>query len=292
MTSTQRHPVLQASLWMMVTLSCFTLMAISIRELSDALNPFQILFFRSAIGLPIILAVLYHYGSWQARTKRPLLHIARNGCHFIGQFGWVYAIAFIPLAQVFALEFTTPLWTAILASLVLGEKIDRYRLLAVGTGLAGVLIILRPDQQVVHPAAFAVLIAALGYALTNIFTKQLAATDTPLTIVFYMLVVQLPLGLIPVLFDWKMPQGIDWLWLTIVAITALVAHYSISKALALADASVVIPIDFLRLPLIGVLGFLLYDEAIDLFVIGGALLMLGGNLVNINAERKRESRAS
>lgn len=269
---------------MLGVLVCFSLMAIAIRELSNELGTFQILFYRSLIGLLFISPVMFRYGWHLGFTQRPGKHIARNSAHFIGQYAWVYAIAFIPLAEVFALEFTTPAWTVLLAALFLGERLNRYRLIALVCGITGVLLILRPGAELIHPAALVMLVGAWAYALTNVFTKQLASTEKPLTIVFYMLIVQLPLSLVPTLMDWQLPSGIGWFYLVIIALTALAAHFCLARALSLADASVVIPIDFMRLPLIAIVGYVLYNEAIDAWVIIGASLMLAGNLYSIRKE--------
>lgn len=272
---------------MVGVLASFVALALGGRELSAELGTFQILFFRSVIGL-LVMGVLLQRAGWrQLHTRRPWLHLLRNLAHFGGQFGWFYGLAFIPLAQVFAIEFTVPLWTALLATLFLGERLTRTRLLAIGLGLAGLLVILRPGGVGVHPATLAVLGAALGYATAHIFTKKLAATDSALSIIFYMTLIQLPLAFFPALKGWVVPSPAMWPWLLIVGMTALSAHYCLTRALALADATVVVPMDFLRLPLIALVGFFFYGEPIEWLLLVGAGLMLWGNWLNIRAERRR-----
>ncbi len=270
---------------MMGTLLSFMAMAIGGRELSTELGTFEILFFRSLIGLFIVGALLAQSGWRQILSKRLGLHTVRNLVHFGGQFGWFYGIALIPLAEVFAIEFTVPVWTAILAPLLFSERLTRGRITATVLGFIGMLIILRPGIAVINPAALAVLGGAIGYALSHTLTRRLALVDTPLCVLFYMTVIQLPLGLIPTLSDWVTPSIAMWPWLFAVGITALSAHYCMMRALALADATVVVPLDFLRLPLIALVGFLFYGEASDWFVLGGAVVMLVGNLISIRAEQ-------
>lgn len=282
-----RHPALAAALWMSGALFSFMAMAISGRELSAHLTTYQILFFRSLIGLLLIGALVAASGLSQLRTRRAGSHLLRNLAHFGGQYGWFYGLAFIPLAQVIAIEFTTPIWTALLAWLLLGERLTLPRLTALVFGLGGLLLILRPGGEALHPAALAVLAGALGYALSYIQTKSLSATETPLCILFYMTLMQLPLGLIPSVLNWTTPAPATLPWLLLVAVTAMSAHYCMARAFRLADATVVVPMDFMRLPLIALVGYLFYQEMIDLPVLLGAALMLTGNLINIRAEQRK-----
>lgn len=287
MASRPQHPVVRATLWMSGALFSFMTMAIGARELAGALSTFEILFFRSLIGLIAVSLVLSRRGWGQIATGKFGIHVVRNVAHFGGQYGWFYGIALIPLAEVFAIEFTVPVWTAILAALLLGERITRPRVVAIVLGIAGIWLILRPGLAVVHPAAIAVLLSAVGYALSHTLTKKLAGSDTPLAILFYMTAIQLPLGLIPALPHWITPPATAWPWLIAVGLAALSAHYCMARALRLADATVVVPMDFLRLPLAAVVGFLFYSEKIEWWVFAGALLILAGSLTNIRAERRR-----
>ena len=284
----RRHPVIKATLWMMGTLASFAAMAIGGRELAAArMSTFEILFFRSLVGLAIVSALLARSGWAQISVRRFALQLVRNVSHFGGQFGWFYGIAMIPLAEVFAIEFTSPMWAAIIAPLLLGERMTRPRLLAIGFGIAGVLIILRPGLAIIHPAALVVLGAAACFALTYVLTRKLVPTEPALAILFYMCVIQLPLGLVPAMVHWVTPPPTLWPWLLVVGVTALSAHYCMTRALQLADATVVLPMDFLRLPLIAAAGFIFYGEKLDWLVLAGAAVMVAGNFANILAERAR-----
>ncbi len=285
MKTARSHAVI-AALWMSGTLVSFLAMAIGGRQLSGQLTTFQILFLRSAIGLLIIGFMLWRRNWTQIYTKHFKTHAIRNIAHFGGQFGWFYGIAVIPLAEVFALEFTVPVWTAVLATILLGEQITRARLTAITFGVMGVFLILRPGIAVVNPASLAVLGGALGYALSHTLTRKLALVDTPLTILFYMTLIQLPLGFVTSIFDWTTPSAAMWPWILVVGVTALSGHYCMARALALADAIYVVPLDFLRLPLIAAVGFAFYGEPLDWLVLAGGALMFAGNLVNILAEKK------
>lgn len=278
----------KAVLWMTGTLVSFTAMAVAVREVSDTMQSFEILFFRSLVGLAIVLPLVLMHGLGSVRTNRLGQHVIRNVVHFGGQLGWVYGIAVLPLAVVTAIEFTTPVWTAILAMLFLGEKLTRGRVVAIVFGLGGVLVILRPGIEIVQVAALIVLASSICYASTHIFTKKLTATDTPLAILFYMTLVQLPLGLVPALFEWVPPTLADVPWLVTLGASALSAHYCLARAFRLADATIAVPMDFLRLPLVAFVGFLLYAEEFEVAVLAGAALIFAGNYYNI----RRESRAA
>ena len=287
-----RHPVITATFWMMGSLTSFAAMAIAGRELAAArMSTFEILFFRSLVGLVMVSALLARSGWGQLSVKRFGLHLVRNVSHFGGQFGWFYGISMIPLAEVFAIEFTTPMWAAIMAALLLGERMTRPRILAIVLGIAGVLIILRPGVEVIHPAALAVLGAAACYALTFVLTRKLAPTESALGILFYMTVIQLPLALIPAMANWVTPPPALWPWLLVVGATGLTAHYCHTRALRLADATAMAPMEFLRLPLIAVVGLLFYGEELDWLVFAGAAVMVAGNFANILSERARNRQA-
>lgn len=287
MSNTQRT-AFTAVLWMLGALGSFTAMAVAAREVSTELNTFQLLFFRTSIALAVLLILVWpRYGNRVWRTQQPGAHGWRHLAHFAGQFGWFYGIAHIPLAEVFALEFTVPVWAALWATLLLGERMNRYRWMAVTLGLSGVLLILRPGVAIIDPAAMAVLAGAAAYGISHTLTRRLTLTDQPLTILFYMNLVQWPLSAWVIFFDWQMPSAQMWPCLIAIGLTALTAHYCMSRALALAEATVVIPIDFLRLPLVMALGWFLYGEALDVFVLFGAGLMFTGIFVNVLHEVRR-----
>ena len=283
MSAAGHPPNLRAALWMLGAVVTLSTMAIAGRELAGRINTFQILFFRSLVGLAVVSAVLHRAGWHQAKTTVFGTHVVRNLAHFIGQFGWFFALGVIPLSEVFAIEFTTPIWTGLLAGVLLGERMTRLRALAVALGFAGVLVIVRPGFTVISIGVLAALGAAFAYAIAHMMTKKISRTDTPLTILFYMTALQIPLGLAASLYDWRWPGADAWPWIAVVAFTALVAHYCMAQALRLADATVVVTMDFLRLPLIALLGWLLYAEAVNGWVLLGAALVFVGIWLNLKS---------
>lgn len=278
---------MRAALWMCGTLVSFIGMAVAARELSQHMGTFQILFYRSLVGLMVLAPLVLHERARYLRTRRLFGHVARNGVHFAAQYCWVLGIALLPLAEVFALEFTMPIWVALLAALFLGERITRPRLVAVLAGFLGVLVILRPGVAAINPASFAVLAAALGYAASIVVTKALTRSEAPLTIIFYMALIQLPLGLVPASFHWVWPVWADAPWIAIVGLAALSAHYTMAHALRLADASIILPIDFLRVPLVALVGYIAYAEGLSAWVGLGALIVFAANYYMLRAEGRR-----
>lgn len=285
--ATSWHPTTRAALWMAGALFSLVAMALAARHLSASLSVFQILFFRSVLGLVVISVLLQKYGWHQAKTSHLRDHLIRNISHFGGQYGWIYGIAFIPMAQVFAIEFTAPVWSAVLAALILGERLNASRMASVILGLIGVFIIVRPDTGAIDPAALAVLLGSVGFALSYVMTKKLSPVATPLGILFYMSLIQLPLGLLPAVMNWVAPTLAQVPLILLAGGMGLITHYCLARAMALADATVVIPLDFLRLPLIAVVGAMFYGEPLQGALFVGALCILGGNLLSIVVERRR-----
>jgi drug/metabolite transporter (DMT)-like permease len=274
---------------MVGALLSFSVMAVSIRELSRAgLSIFEILAIRSGVALFVLLALLAVRKDLRvhALPRRMGLNLFRNTVHYASQYSWALSLTMLPLATVFALEFTMPAWTAVLAVWFLHERMTPSRLGVVILGLIGVLVILRPGIASFNPAAILVLLAAFGYAITMITTKQLTKTET--TFVFWMAVIQLPLSLIgsdPTVFLRFEPRHI--LPAIGVGMAGLTSHYCLSNAFRFGDATLVVPLDFMRIPLIAVVGWAFYGERLDVFVLLGAMIIVSGVLWNLRSEVAR-----
>jgi drug/metabolite transporter (DMT)-like permease len=272
----------KAAFWMALSIASFLTMSVAGRATTAELNVFQVLELRSVIGFFILLPLVMISGGFTAmRTNRPLAHIARNAVHFVGQAAWLYALTLVPLAVLISIEFTTPIWTAILAVGFLGERLSRPRLAAIVLGLIGVVIIVRPGVGAVDPGHVIVLGAAVCFGISLVLVKSLTRTDSVVRIIFWMLVIQSALGFVPALYEWRNPPLELWPWILLIAFTGMSSHFCMARALAYADATVISPMDFLRVPLSALIGWLLYQEQIDAFTAGGALLILMGNLLNL-----------
>lgn len=277
-----------ATLWVIGALTSFCLMAIGARELNSQIGIFQILFFRSIVGLLVLLPIMFlSKKSNFLLPKRIKLHLVRNLFHFAGQYGWFLGIGLLPLATVFAIEFTVPLWTIIISYFFLKESITVRKVIAVLLGILGVIVIVQPSLEVARYGSLMVLGAAICYAFSHVATKSLSNTENPISIIFMMCLIQAPLGLLLFIEGWTTPAGIQWLWLVIIGVTALSAHYCMTKAMQHAEVTFVVTMDMFRLPLISLIGVLLYAEPFSVALILGMLLIVAGNSVNIDGKENR-----
>jgi len=285
----------RAGVWMTGAMVSFTLMAISGRALADRLDTFEIMTYRSFIGIVIVLAVAVSAGTWrQINTRRMGLHITRNLFHFAGQNLWFFAVIYVPLSQLFVFEFSTPLWVAAFAPLILAERLTLVRFAAAAVGFIGILVVVRPDFSALPPEIIAAALCAVGFAGATIGTKLLTRTETVTCILFWLVVLQAIFGLVMAGYDGQIdvPRGGEWAWVTLIGICGLCAHFCITSALQLAPATVVTPFEFLRLPMVSVVGVWLYSEGLEWQVFAGALVVLGANWMNIRAETKAQRQAA
>jgi drug/metabolite transporter (DMT)-like permease len=265
-------------------------MAVSVRALVGIINIFEILAIRSGVAIVVLLALLAAQPELRplVRPRRMGLNFLRNSVHYGAQYCWALSLTMLPLATVFALEFTMPAWTMLLAAWLLGERLTPSRIGVLVLGLLGALIILRPGLAVFNPASLLVLLAALGLAVVMITTKQLTATESTFAIIFWMSVIQLPLTMIgssPAAF---LKLGLsDVPAILGVGIAGLTSHYCLSNAFRAGDASVVVPLEFMRIPLIAAVGWIFYGETLDIFVFAGAAVIVAGVLWNLRAEATR-----
>lgn len=271
-------------------IAAFTSMAVAGRAVALEHDTFETMLFRSLVGIIVVVVIAKLAGTLGQITRRRMgLHVMRNISHFTGQNLWFYAITVIPLAQVFALEFTSPLWVMALAAIFLGERLTRPRLIAAGLGFVGVLIVARPDTSTLDPNVLIAAAAAIGFAGSAIFTKMLTRTETVTCILFWLTVMQAVFGLITAGYDGDiaLPTMQSAPWLFLIALAGLTAHFCLTQALILAPASIVMPIDFLRLPIIAVIGMVFYNEGLDMLVLLGGALILAGNLYMVRSESRR-----
>ncbi|WP_136443650.1 DMT family transporter [Pacificoceanicola onchidii] len=283
------HDTLRGCLWMIGTIVSFTCMAVAGRAVSLDLDTFEIMLYRSLIGIVIVVAVASAFGTrHQIGVRRMGLHGLRNISHFAGQNLWFYAITVVPLAQVFALEFTSPLWVMLLSPLVLGERLTMGRALAAIGGFIGILIVARPSPETFHIGLVAAALAAIGFAGSAVFTRRLTRTEPITQILFWLTAMQAVFGLLCAGFDGDIavPDPASLPWIAVIAFAGLVAHFCLTTALSLAPATVVMPIDFARLPVIALVGMLLYSEDLDPWVFLGAVVIFGANYLNILRETR------
>lgn len=268
----------------------FSSMAIAGRAVSFELDTFEIMMYRSFIGVILVVGIAGFADTLPQINRAQLpTHIIRNVCHFTGQNLWFAALTMIPLAQLFALEFTSPLWILLLAPWLLGEVLTKTRAFAAVAGFVGILIVVRPSADTLSLGVILALLAAIAFAGSLVFTRKLTRTDSITSILFFLTVLQAIFGIVCAGIDGDiaMPSWDAAPWLLVVGCAGLLAHFCLTKALSLAPVTVIVPIDFLRLPLIAVIGMVFYGETIDIWVIIGALIIFGANYLNILAENQK-----
>ena len=279
---------------MLGAVASFSCMAIGGREVAGQLDTFELMLCRSLIGAAILIPFGLAMGKMtEIRTMRLGLHLVRNLFHFTAQNLWFYALAFIPLAQLFAIEFTTPIWIALLAPLLLGEALTRWRVIAAVLGFIGILVIAQPGYAPLNVGHLTAALSTLGFCGSIMMTKALSRTESTFCILFWLTITQSIYGIITVGHDADvtLPTLDNLHWVVLVGVCGLTAHVSLTNALMLAPASVVAPMDFARLPIIAVVGWLVYLEPLTLAVAAGAALILIANTINLRAEQSREGTA-
>lgn len=292
--SQQSHPF-KAAIWMSGALLGFSSMAVAGRQLSDSLDTFEILGYRSFFGILIVVAIGLAQGRLgEFRPKAMSLHLGRNLGHFAGQNLWLYALTLIPMAQLFALEFFYPILVGLGATIFLAEKMTPTRAVTAVMGFFGILVVARPfGAEGLSIGILAAIGCAFGFAASALFTKKLTLTAhvSVLGIMFWMVTMQMVFGLVCALADGEAAflHLIDLPWVLVVAVAGLGAHFCLTTALSLAPASIVTPIDFLRLPIIAMVGRIFYGEAIDIYVFLGAAIIFSANYINILSENRRIS---
>jgi drug/metabolite transporter (DMT)-like permease len=290
--SPPRQRLIAATAWMFGALVSFSLIAIAGREASRVISTAELMFWRTLIGVAVLLIILFAAGGrpGDLASTRMRLHGVRAVIHFGAQFSWLYALTLIPLIELFALEFTAPLWVAVLAPLILGERVTPVRLAAAAIGFAGALIVIRPGTATFSLGTVIALASALGFALSMIATKSLTRTDGTLKIIFWMNGLQLIIAA-----GFAMRSGLTamplatWGYVAVVALCGLTAHFALTRAFSLADAILVAPMDFLRVPLIALIGSLLYGETLEPFVLIGGACILAANSINLWGERRAKA---
>ncbi|WP_299875899.1 DMT family transporter [uncultured Sulfitobacter sp.] len=281
---------LRAAFWMLGAIFSFTAMALAGRALGAEYDTFEIMLYRSVVGLIIVVPLAAHIGTLGQINRDALgLHVIRNLAHFTGQNLWFYAVTVAPLALVFALEFTTPLWVILLSAILLGERLTFWRALAALIGFAGILIVARPGMTPVSLGMLMAAASAIFFGLTFIFTKKLTKRQSVTSIMFYLTLLQLVFGILAAGYDGDiaMPTAQSTPLLVLVGLCGLMAHFCIAKALSIAPAAVVAPFDFVRLPVITIIAMLVYGEALDIWVFVGAVVIFAGNYLNIWSENRQ-----
>ncbi len=295
----------RAVAWMGLALLSFSAIAIAGREAGRMLPTSELIFWRSLIGIAVIGAIYARQGPAAAGPRTRVLpqHALRALVHYGAQWAWLQALTLIALAELFALEFTSPLWVAIAAPFVLGERLTGWRMAAAALGFLGAVVVVEPGiltghlQLTASTGTLLALTAAVGFAAAMIMTKRLTRVEPALRILFWMQVLQAIIAALLLVIGgvrnghWPLVAGLGteprmWGWIAVLGIAGLGAHFGQARAFALVDAMIVAPLDFLRLPLIASVGALVYGEVLSPGLAIGGAIVVAANCINIFAERR------
>ncbi|MGB8275666.1 MAG: DMT family transporter, partial [Alphaproteobacteria bacterium] len=276
--------------WMVFAAALMAILATLIRNLSFTLHPFEIAFFRSFLGLVFIAPWLLRSGLPAVRTERFGLFTVRAVVGALAMLTWFQALALLPLADAVALSFTSPLFATAGAALFLGETVRARRWTATAIGFLGAMVILRPGSGTLTLAATLVLVSAATMAAAGLMVKELSRTEPPTAIVLYMVLLMSPLTLVPALFVWSWPTASQMLWLVFLAAVATMGNFAMTRALVVADISVVASFDFVRLPFAALLGFLVFGEVPDHWTWLGAAVIASSTVYIVHREAVLERR--
>jgi drug/metabolite transporter (DMT)-like permease len=237
------------------------LSAACVRQLSGQFSPFELVFLRSLIGTLLLSPWMFRMSRrGTLRTTRLPLYMLRTGLSYTGMVCVFYGIAHMPIGEVYALLFLVPLITVVLAVLLLKEKAGAHGWIACAVGFCGALVILRPGIIAISLAAGAVMVTAVTYASTNICIKSLSRTDSPVQITIIGYFLALPLAFVPTLFVWKTPGWEDVPWILALGAFQTLGGLCHARSVHAADARVVQPFNFLRLPVSVLVAWYLFAE--------------------------------
>ncbi len=268
---------LRAALLMLGSTLAFGLMAIAIRYATRYVPTQEVAFFRNAFGLLALLPMLIRPGSAPLKTQQLPRYFLRSAIGLASMLCAFWAIGHLPISQAISLSYSTPLFVTIAAVLWLGETVRMRRWAAVIIGFIGVLIIVRPGSTSFTPGTLVAVGAAVLSSLVAIQIKQLTRVDSADTVVFYTYVFWVPLSLVPALFVWVWPTGLAWVWLVATGVLGTLGQLLWTRALRLGEVSALTPISFMQLPLVSLLGWLLFNETLDRWTVIGAGIILGAN---------------
>jgi drug/metabolite transporter (DMT)-like permease len=270
---TSLSPALQAALMMLLAMLMFTVMGICIRLSSAFVPVLEIVFFRNALALLILAPLLIRSGVASIRMNRPKLFFGRAAINFIGMLSGFTAVTLIPLADMTALTFTSPIFVTIGAALFLGEVIRIRRMAAIAVGFIGALIILRPGLVEVSTGAMLALVSALTIAIASLIVKKMTETESASSIVFWMVMMQAPIALVPTLFVWQWPTAEAWIYLWGMALSGTAAHVLLTRAIGMVEITSLQPLEFAKLPFAVVLAWVVFGEWPDIWIwLGGAII--------------------
>ena len=280
--------------FMLVACVLHAVMQVGVRHVTQSVHPFETAFFRNFFGLLALAPVFLTYGLRPLRTRRFGLHCVRAGLNAVAMLAFFYALSITPIVLVQALAFTAPLFTAVLAFLLLGERIRARRIAAITVGFAGTLLIIRPGVQPMELGPILVIASAAVWGYVIVLIKSLSRTDSAVTITAYMVLLMSPMTFVAALFVWTWPSAGELAVLAGIGIAGTLAQMCMTQSLRITETTVVLPFDFTKLVWGALFAWLVFGELIDGWTLLGSLVIFSGSLYVAYRERQlaQRSRAS
>ena len=261
-----------------------------VRYLGGEMHPIQAAFIRYAFGIVLVVPVILRVGLYELLSARIRLHASRGLVHGIGVMLWFYAMSRLPIAEVTALGFTTPIFTTAGAMLILGERVKNYRVAGILLGFIGAMIVLRPGLRIIDFGAVAMLFAAPLFACSLLLAKVATKTESS-SVIVALLSVFCTLTLLPLaLVYWRTPTMEEWSLLFLTAIFATLGHYFLTRAFQSAELSALQPFAFLQLVWATLLGLVVFSEQPDLWLwLGAGLIVFSATWIGRQEVRRSRS---
>jgi len=294
-SATLRNDTLGGALWLAASCVFFTSMNGMIRHLSAELPSAEIVFFRNFIGLLVMLPWIVHVGLGALRTRRIKEMLTRSVIGFLSMILWFWSLAYLPLDHAVALSFTSPLFATLAAVVILKERLRLRRMVALGIGFCGMLVILRPGMVPLELASLAAIASSALMALSIVLMKSMTETEAPGTLVTYQAMLITPLSFVPAAVDWVWPTMEAWMWLIALGVFASIGHVFFTRAFARAEATALMPFDYVRLPMVALIGYFAFGEKPDAWTWVGGAIILGSSVYVAHREaqiRKAEQRTA
>ena len=273
---TDKHVPIAGMLWMGAATLFFSISFTVVKGLQDdGLTVYQAVLFRQTLGIAIFLPMIISSGFAPLKTTVPVRHLYRAALGFVGMCTGYYSLSLINVADSVALQFTLPFFTMFSAVLLLGEKIYSHRLIATIIGFAGVLVIVRPGLTEVNIGILFALAASAFHAVSDTYARYLARYDKIQTIMIFNFIFTIPLAAVPAAIYWAPVSSEVLPQLILFGVAGISAQFCLTRSLGLAQASLVSPILFLRLPLVAVIAYYAFDQQSEIWTwVGAGVIIL------------------
>lgn len=279
---------IRGMIWMTLCALSFAIANSAIRYAADEMHPLEMVFWRNLFGILVVIPLIWRVGLAHLKTERLGLHAVRGALQAGSQGFWFVAVTLIPMADVFALGFTGPIFASLGAIILLREPSRMGRWLAIACGLLGAMFIVRPGFSEISLGAVLALSSAVIFGCAKIANKSLSSTESSTRVIVYVTLITTPLSLIPALFVWTWPSMSGYAWALLISFFMTIGLWLMSQAYREGDLSAVEPFSYTILVFAAISGYFVFGEMpVQWSWIGAAIIALGG-IVLVRTEVRRQ----